>query len=58
MEDPLPFPLKLALLMVVLPLAFAYLGALAGVIFLFARRALGRLNARFRAPVHGPPHKS
>ncbi len=58
MDDSLPFPLKLALLMLVLPLAFAYLGALAGVFFLFGRNTLGKLNARFRTPVHGPPHES
>lgn len=43
MEDALPFPIKFVFLLLVLPVALVYLVSVAGVVFLFMRRVLGRL---------------
>lgn len=46
----LPFPIKVAFLVLVLPIAFAYLLSLAGIVAIAARAALRNLAA---LPRHG-----
>jgi hypothetical protein len=54
----LPYPIKVAFLVLVLPVVFAYLLSVAGVVALAARTALKNLAARLRrrgdptAPTH------
>lgn len=49
MDATLPFPIKLAFLLLVLPVALVYLASVAGVAVLVVRTLLNKLISRFQA---------
>ncbi|HWA13978.1 MAG TPA: hypothetical protein VHA15_12865 [Burkholderiales bacterium] len=50
MDHGLPFPIEIVFLLIVLPVAFAYLGSVAGVAWLALRKAWNRLVSRENPP--------
>jgi hypothetical protein len=49
MDYSLPFPIEIVFLLIVLPIAFAYLASVAGVLWLGLRKAWKKLSSRGKA---------
>lgn len=57
MDYGLPFPIELVFLLIVLPIAFAYLGSVGGVALICLKNVWKKLTLRWRCGRPTPPER-